>query len=207
MKVLSAEFIRSCREAEQFPRERLPEVAFVGRSNVGKSSLINSLLNRKKLAKVSRTPGKTRMINFFRVSATTPFRTDLYVVDLPGYGYASVAKSVRAQWGPMIEGYLTTRSKLRGIILLVDSRGIEWQDRSTVEWLNTLGQEIVVVTTKVDKLTRSERQKSLTLIRQSLGLSAQAALVPYSSVTHEGRDLLWRELRRLLSAESEKLVK
>ena len=203
MKVLTAEFIRSCREAEQFPRERLPEVAFVGRSNVGKSSLINSLLNRRKLAKVSRTPGKTRTINFFRVSASTPFRTDLYVVDLPGYGYAGVAKSVRAQWGPMIEGYLTTRSELRGIILLVDSRGVEWQDRATVEWLNTLGQEIVVVTTKVDKLTRSQRHNSLTQIRERLGLSDGIAVVPYSSVTHEGRDLLWRELRRLLSAETE----
>lgn len=201
MKVLSAEFIKSCIRAEQFPRDWLPEVAFVGRSNVGKSSLINSLLHRRKLAKVSRTPGKTRTINFFRVEATAPFLTSFYVVDLPGYGYASVAKSVRAQWGPMIEDYLTKRSELRGIILLVDSRGIQWHDRSTLEWVSALGLEVVVVTTKVDKLTQSERQKSLTVIQEQLGVPPAIPLVPYSSVTHEGRDLLWRELRKLISAQ------
>ncbi len=198
MKILSAEFIKSCHEAEQFPRDRLREVAFVGRSNVGKSSLINSLLNRRKLAKVSRTPGKTRMINFFRVTTGGKFRDSFYIVDLPGYGYAAVSKSVRAQWGPMIEGYLTERSELRGVILLVDSSGIERHDHSTVEWLTAVRHRVVVVTTKVDKLSRSERSASLAAIREDLGLPADAAVLPYSSVTHEGRDQLWRALVSLL---------
>ena len=198
MKILSAEFIRSCHEVEQFPRDRLREVAFVGRSNVGKSSLLNSLLNRKKLAKVSRTPGKTRMINFFRVTTGGRVRDDFYIVDLPGYGYAAVSKSVRAQWGPMMEGYLSKRSELRGIVLLVDARGIEQHDRSTLEWLKAIQRRALVVTTKVDKLSRSERPTRLAAIRDGLALPPDMPVLPYSSVTHEGRDQLWRALVALM---------
>ena len=198
MKILSAEFIKSCYETEQFPRDRLREVAFVGRSNVGKSSLINSLLNRRKLVKISRTPGKTRSINFFRVTTGGQFRDSFHIVDLPGYGYAAVSRSVRAQWGPMIEGYLNERSELRGVVLLVDSRGIERDDHAALEWLMAVRHRLVVVATKVDKLSRSERSASLAAIRDGLGVPADVTVLPYSSVTHEGRDQLWRVLVTLL---------
>ena len=198
MKIVSAEFIRSCDGPEQFPRDDLPEVAFVGRSNVGKSSLINSLLNRKGLAKVSGTPGKTRTINFFRVTTTDPSARRFYVVDLPGYGYAKVAKSVRSHWRPMIERYLTDRQPLRGVLLLVDARGTEPHDGTTIQWLQQVWQQPVVVATRLDKLTRGARRASLVAIREALNLPAATALVPYSSVTHEGRDELWRVIRGLL---------
>ena len=120
MKLLSAEFIKSSVSPEQFPADRLPEIAFVGRSNVGKSSLINSLLHRKKLAKVSKTPGKTRAVNFFTVRTSDPKLSLLSLVDLPGYGYAKVSKSTRAQWGPMIEQYLEQRQSLGVVILLIE---------------------------------------------------------------------------------------
>lgn len=202
MKIVSAEFIRSCDGPEQFPRDDLPEVAFVGRSNVGKSSLINSLLNRKGLAKVSGTPGKTRTINFFRVTTTDPSARRFYVVDLPGYGYARVAKSVRSHWRPMIERYLTDRQQLRGVLLLVDARGTERHDGTTIQWLQQVGPEPVVVATRLDKLTRGARRASLVAIREALNLPAATALVPYSSVTHEGRDELWRAIRELLGQGS-----
>lgn len=198
MKILSAEFIKSCYQAEQFPRVRLPEIAFVGRSNVGKSSLINSLLNRKSLAKVSRTPGKTQAINFYKVESGGPRTPAFYVVDLPGYGFAKVSKSVRAEWGPMIAGYLTDRKELRGVVFLVDARGLGWQDRGALRWLRDLELRTVVVTTKVDKLRRSERTEKAASIREGLGISAEDQMVPYSSVTREGRDSVLKALERML---------
>lgn len=203
MKILSAEFIKSCYEPEQFPRVRLPELAFVGRSNVGKSSLINSLLNRKQLAKVSRTPGKTQAINFYKVDVTGPSPRAFYVVDLPGYGFAKVSKSVRAEWGPMIEGYLTDRGQLRGVVFLVDARGPGRQDRGALRWLHDLQLRTVVVTTKVDKLTRGERTEKAASVREGLGLSADDELVPYSSVTGEGRDVVLKVLAAMLGAPSD----
>lgn len=199
MKIVAAEFVRSCEKPEQLPAARLPEVAFVGRSNVGKSSLINSLLNRKALAKVSRTPGKTRIINIFLVTTSDPLVRAFYAVDLPGYGYAKVAKSVRAQWGPMIERYLTTRAGLRGILLLVDARGPERQDVTTMQWLQAIGLRVIVVATKSDKLSRAVRRRSLAVIRETLGLGEEVPLIPYSSVTHEGREALRWAIRALLS--------
>lgn len=201
MKILSAEFIKSCYQAEQFPRVRLPEVAFVGRSNVGKSSLINSLLNRKQLAKVSRTPGKTQAVNFYKVDAGGLRGNAFYVVDLPGYGFAKVSKSVRAEWGPMIEGYLTARKELRGVVFLVDARGLGWHDRGALRWLRDLGLPVVVVTTKVDKLRRSERAGKVAGVREGLGLSPDEDVVPYSSVTREGREAVLKVLERMLGEE------
>ncbi len=198
MKILSAEFIKSCYQTEQFPRVRLPEVAFVGRSNVGKSSLINSLLNRKQLAKVSRTPGKTQAINFYKVDAGDLRARAFYVVDLPGYGFAKVSKSVRAEWGPMIEGYITDRTGLRGVVFLVDARGLGWQDRGALRWLRDLGLRTVVVTTKVDKLRRNERAGMAALVREGLGLSGPDDVLPYSSVTREGREAVLKALERML---------
>lgn len=202
MKILSAEFVKSCETPDQFPAEPLPEVAFVGRSNVGKSSLINSLLRRRRLAKVSGTPGKTRCINYFRITTADPRIRAFHLVDLPGYGYAKVSKSVRAQWGPMIQRYLTTPDSLRGVVFLVDARGLESHDVATYTWLQEIGQAPVVVTTKADKLGRSERHASEQGIRESLGLSQSSPLVVYSSATHEGRDELWRAIRDMLSHET-----
>ena len=133
MKILTAEFIKSCRAPEQFPADRLDEIAFVGRSNVGKSSLINSLLSRRTLAKVSKTPGKTQAVNFFLVTTTEALASRLYFVDLPGYGYAKVAKSIRTEWAPLIERYVVRSQSLKGIVLLVESRVIAPQDGMTVD--------------------------------------------------------------------------
>jgi GTP-binding protein len=198
MKIIAVEFIKSCNEPSQFPKDRLPEVAFVGRSNVGKSSLINSLLGRKSLARVSGTPGKTQMVNFFLVTTADPALKRFYVVDLPGYGYAKAPKSLRAQWGPMIEGYLADRAFLRGVLLLVDARRAEDKDREAYEWLNELGRPPVVVATKIDKLSRGLRRSHLTATREALGLHEGEPVVPYSSVSHEGRDELWQLIREHL---------
>ncbi len=200
MKILSTEFIKSCEQPDQFPKDRLPAVAFVGRSNVGKSSLINSLLHRKGLARVSRTPGKTQAINVFLVTTDDPRARRFYVVDLPGYGYAKVAKSVRARWRPLIEGYLTGSDSLRGVLLLLDSRGGERQDAEAVGWLSRIGPPLALVATKADKLSRGERAAGLAALRDSFGLAGDAEVVSYSSVTHEGRDELWQVIRAMLAA-------
>ena len=201
MNILSAEFLKSCETPDQFPAERLPEIAFVGRSNVGKSSLINSLLRRRGLAKVSGTPGKTRCINYFRVTTGDPRFRAFYVVDLPGYGYAKVSKSVQAQWGPMIQCYLTSREQLCGVVMLVDARGLETHDMSTHAWLQDIGRPSVVVSTKADKLGQRERRASSEGIHEALQLPREAGLVVYSSTTHEGRDELWKAIRDLLKRD------
>jgi GTP-binding protein len=196
MKILTAEFIKSCRAPEQFPADRLEEIAFAGRSNVGKSSLINSLLHRRNLAKVSKTPGKTQAINYFLI-ATMP-ASRLYFVDLPGYGYAKVAKSVRAEWGPLIEGFVTTRTALRGVVLLIESRVISPQDLTTVEWLKSIGRPMIIALTKVDKLRMNERRGNLVRVRDVLNLPEDIPIIEYSSETHEGRDALWGAIRARL---------
>ncbi|MCS6896399.1 MAG: ribosome biogenesis GTP-binding protein YihA/YsxC [Nitrospira sp.] len=198
MKILAAEFIKSCVDPEQFPSEDCPEVAFVGRSNVGKSSLINSLLNRRELAKVSRTPGKTRSVNVFRISTSDPDLARFCVVDLPGYGFAKVSQSVQAQWGPLIETYLTGRTSLAGVVLLVESRVVTAQDRQTLAWLRSIGRSPLIVATKVDKLKQAERSRALRTIGVELGLVEGEAVIAYSSATGEGRSHLWGALRQML---------
>ena len=195
MKLLSAEFIKSSVTPEQFPPDRLPEIAFVGRSNVGKSSLINSLLHRKKLAKVSKTPGKTRAVNFFTVRTSDPHLSLLSLVDLPGYGYAKVSKAMRAQWGPMIEQYLAQRQSLGAVILLIEARVWMPQDVLTVQWVQSLGCGLILVLTKADKLRQSERTPSLAAVRTAFGLSPEVPVLLYSAETHEVRDSLWGEIR------------
>ncbi|MCL2287161.1 MAG: ribosome biogenesis GTP-binding protein YihA/YsxC [Firmicutes bacterium] len=169
---------------EHFPDTGWPEVAFVGKSNVGKSSLINAMLGRKKLARTSQTPGKTRTINFFHVESK------LYFVDLPGYGYARVSKSESEKWGEMVEGYLKDRPQLKRIFLLVDIRhepGVN--DKMLYEWFLHYGLPFTVVATKSDKLKRSQVQKHLAIIRRGLG--APQPPIPFSSETKDGRDQLW----------------
>jgi len=196
MKIHDAEFVRSCVKPEQYPGERLPEVAFVGRSNVGKSSTINSLLNRKALSKVSVTPGKTQTLNFFRIQTGDKVISSLFFVDLPGYGYAKVARSVRQQWGPMIERYLCGREQLFAVVQLVDSRGVERHDVTTYQWLSHIGHPPIIVATKVDKLNRSQRRPCLANLSQSLQLSNANEVIVYSAKTNEGRLELWKALRQ-----------
>lgn len=197
MKIFGAEFIKSCVNPEQFPSGQLREIAFVGRSNVGKSSLINSLLNRRDLAKVSRTPGKTRAVNVFLVSTSDPDLSQFHLVDLPGYGFAKVSKSVRTQWGPLMEDYLVGRALLRGVVLLVDSRIVTDQDRQTIAWLRSIRRNLLVVATKVDKVKASERVRTLRQTHRALGLADGDLLIPYSSETGDGRDRLWGALREV----------
>lgn len=195
--ILSAEFLASCVSPNQYPRDRIPEFAFIGRSNVGKSSLLNSLVNRKALAKVSGTPGKTQTINFFRVATTDAKLKQMCLVDLPGYGFAKVPQSLRKQWKPMIETYLRTREQLRSLVFLIDVRRIDSEDRNTIAWLNTLGPPVLIVGTKADKLKRSERKPVERQIRATFDLSPEVPIVLYSSQSHEGRRELWQQIRQL----------
>lgn len=195
MKILKAEFIRSCVHPEHFPSDPIPEIAFVGRSNVGKSSLINSLLQRKCLAKVSRTPGKTRAVNLFSVTTDDPVLSRFVLADLPGYGYAKVSKTERSQWAPLIEQYLKGREQLCAVVMLVESRVLGSQDGETLAWLRSIGCDPLVVATKVDKLKPSERVSALRLLIEGLRLEEGAGFTACSSVTGEGRERLWAALK------------
>jgi GTP-binding protein len=195
MKVLGVEFLKSCATAAQYPRDMVPEVACVGRSNVGKSSLINALLNRKALAKVSGTPGKTRLINYFVVQTADSSLRCLYLVDLPGFGYAKVAKSVREGWAPLMESYFADRPQLRSVLFLVDARVAHPQDALTYQWLREVGPQPIVVVTKIDKVSRSQRPRSLAALRAHLELNESVPVIACSTVTREGIDALWRAVR------------
>ena len=194
MKIRSAEFILSASSPWQFPPLRLPEIAFAGRSNVGKSTLINSLLNRKKLVKTSSTPGKTQLINFFRINDKFHF------VDLPGYGFAKVPEMVRQQWQRLIESYLQERESLRNVVLIIDSRhGATSQDLQLKEWLDYYGRPVLIVASKIDKLKRGQIQKHLKIIRQ--GLSLDTTPLAHSSLEKGRRDEIWKNLNPWLDED------
>ena len=194
MKIRSAEFILSASSPWQFPPPTLPEIAFAGRSNVGKSTLINSLLNRKKLVKTSSTPGKTQLINFFNINDKFHF------VDLPGYGFAKVPENVRKQWQRLIESYLQERESLRNVVLIVDSRhGPTAQDQQLKEWLDYYERPVLIVASKVDKLKRGQIQKNLKIIRQDLALDATP--LAHSSLEKGRREEIWKNLNPWLEEE------
>lgn len=189
MIIRECRFIKSAVSQSQYPDLDLPEIAFSGRSNVGKSSLINSLLNRKKLVKVSSNPGKTRLINFFLINEK------LVMVDLPGYGYAEVSKSEKQAWGKMIEDYLKNRKNLKNVILLVDIRHKPTNDDILMyDFIRYFRKSVIVVASKSDKISRSSVSKNLNIIRQTLGMDASDVLLPYSSKTHAGREELWESI-------------
>ena len=193
MKVLSAAFLKSVAHLEQCPRDGHPEIAFAGRSNVGKSSLINALLGRKGLAKTSSTPGKTQTLNFFDVRATTGrVNRRLYVVDLPGYGFARAPAATRQEWGRLMTAYLNHRTELRLVVQLLDSRHAPTdRDLEMLGLLEDAGVATLIVATKIDKLRSSERARNLAAIRKALDLDPDAAVIPFSAVTGEGVSPVW----------------
>jgi GTP-binding protein len=185
MKIKTSEFITSAVRREQYPTDERIEVAFVGRSNVGKSSIINSITNRRGLAKVSQTPGKTRLINFFLIN------NDFYLVDLPGYGYAKVSKKEKATWGQIIETYLNSRLQLKRVVLLVDCRHKPTGDDIMMyDWIKHYGYDVIVIATKSDKLSNNDLKKSEKVIRDTLKLKADEKLYYFSSLNKKGRDEL-----------------
>jgi GTP-binding protein len=191
MKVLSAEFVVSAAQAAQFPRDRRPQIAFAGRSNVGKSSIINALLHRKALVKTSSTPGKTQLINFFIINDA------LYFVDLPGYGYARVPKAVTDAWAPMIEGYLQNSPRLAAVVVLLDSRrDPDQRDLRLLEWLAQYSIPAIVALTKADKLNRQESARTRQSAQGALALPGPPLLT--SAKSGQGMRELWAEISRHL---------
>lgn len=185
MKILSSEFVTSAVNPGGYPPGHLPEVAFVGRSNVGKSSLINKLVNRRGLARTSKTPGRTQLINFFLINDA------FMMVDLPGYGYAKVPEDVRAKWGKMVEGYLKDRKNLKGVFLLLDCRHTPTsQDKQMYNWLVHYGVPAAVVATKIDKLSNNQWAKQQSVIKKSLPLSPEHKMIPFSAETGRGKEEL-----------------
>ena len=190
MKIKDVRFIKSVFSPGDLPKPYLPEIAFSGRSNVGKSSLINKLLNRKGVAKTSSTPGRTQSVNFIELN------NSFYFVDLPGYGYAKVPLSVKKSWQRLIEGYLTNRSSLRLIILIIDARRDPREDEASfAEWLDMHGIPFIAVLTKVDKVKKNIRQKSLSTWKKNLNVDH---IFPFSAVTGEGKDKVWSEIEHHL---------
>jgi GTP-binding protein len=205
MRYSKARFLASYPNYKLAPKTGLPEIAFGGRSNVGKSSLLNSLLNQKKLAQISKTPGKTRLLNYFAVMDNKN-KDKLHFVDLPGFGYAKVSRDMRESWKELIEGYLENSQHLKGFLLLIDSRrGIQEEEIQLIEYLYSLGKNICPILTKSDKLKRQQRTL---VVRESTGLLSRIGgegLFPvlHSSKTGEGNDLIWRWIGERIDNETE----
>ena len=192
MIIRKAELETVCGITSILPENLLPEFAFAGKSNVGKSSLINGLLNRRALARTSSQPGKTQTINFYNVN------DDLYFVDLPGYGYAKVSVEVKAKWGKMIERYLKKSKMLKCIFLLIDIRhDPSANDKLMYDWIVSNGYKPVIIATKLDKLKRSQIQKHVKMVREGLGLAKEDILIPFSAETKQGRDEIWALIESL----------
>ncbi|MFU0824688.1 ribosome biogenesis GTP-binding protein YihA/YsxC [Clostridium sp.] len=185
MIIKKSEFIISAVKPSQYPEDNRVEIAFVGRSNAGKSSLINALTNRRNLAKTSSTPGKTRLINFFLIN------DDFYFVDLPGYGFAKVSKNEQEKWGHMMEDYLIDRPQLKKIVLLVDSRHKPTkEDVQMYEWIKYYGYEAIIVATKSDKLKRNDFNKNKKIIKETLGIKPEDKFTFFSALNKEGKEEL-----------------
>ncbi len=191
MIIKSAEFIKSAVKPSQYPDDSLPEIAFAGRSNVGKSSLINTLVNRKRLVKTGSTPGRTQLLNFFVVN------NEICFVDLPGYGYAKVPAAIRKKWGPMVETYLSTRKSLSGVILIMDIRRIPKNEETDfMAWLRKYKIPYVPVLTKADKLSKNKRIKQIAAISEALDANKDDLFV-FSAKTRLGKNRLWDKIMEL----------
>ena len=186
MVVKSADLETVCGITSKLPDNLLPEIAFAGKSNVGKSSLINGLLNRKSLARTSASPGKTQTINFYNINQT------LYFVDLPGYGYAKVSQEIRNKWGKMIERYLHSSKQLKAVFLLIDIRHEPGEnDKVMYDWIVQNGYEPIIIATKLDKIKRSQIAKNIKIIRDSLHVSKETKIIPFSAVSKQGKEDIW----------------
>ena len=193
MHIVTADYVISAPGPDQFPEGGQPEIAMVGRSNVGKSSLINKLVNRRALARTSSSPGKTRLLNFYLINET------FFLVDLPGYGFAKVSKDIKAQWGKMIEGYLADRENLRAVIQLIDIRHAPSIDDVTMHsWLKHYGIPVILVLTKADKIARGKWPKHAKLIKESLVPLFETPIVLFSAETGQGKDELWWTIESFL---------
>jgi len=195
--IKKAEFVSSFVDIKSLPDDNLPEIALSGRSNVGKSSLINKVVNRKNLAKSSSTPGKTRTLNYYLINSA------YYIVDLPGYGYARVSKGERDKWGKMIEKYLSNRQQLRGVIQLLDIRHPPTEnDIMMKQYLEHYEIPILLIATKTDKVSRNEKSKNLTVIKKAMGLEPDQTLITFSAETGEGVDEVKEALEEILAPPS-----
>lgn len=185
-----------CGYTSKLPENAKPEIAFAGKSNVGKSSLINGLMNRKSLARTSAQPGKTQTINFYNINDA------MYLVDLPGYGYAKVSETEKQKWGQMIENYLHTSKQLKAVFLLIDIRHApSANDKTMYEWILYQGYEPIIIATKLDKLKRSQVQKQVKILREGLGLKKESILIPFSAETKQGREEIWQIMDKLIESE------
>ena len=193
MKIKNVELQIVCGITSKLPETDKVEIAFAGKSNVGKSSLINALMNRKALARTSATPGKTQTINFYNVNDV------MYLVDLPGYGYAKVSEQEKAKWGQLIERYLHTSKQLKAVFLLIDIRHEpSANDKMMYEWIVAQGYEPIIVATKLDKLKRSQVQKHMKMIKEGLQLIPGTVIVPFSAETKQGREDIWQLMESYL---------
>lgn len=196
MLIKSVTFIKSAVKPDQYPAAELPEIAFVGRSNVGKSSLINVLVNRRNLVRTSSTPGRTQLINFFSVNDS------FMLVDLPGYGFAKVPLAVKKQWGPMIDGYLSRRPTLRGVVLILDIRRVPTaEDLQMLQALRSYDIKPILVVTKCDKVSKNERKRQAQIIARTLKVP-EGELLYFSLLTREGIDAIWREIEPVIDLQS-----
>lgn len=192
MIIKSADFVKSAVEPSHYPPAILPEIAFTGRSNVGKSSLINTLANRKRLVKTSSTPGRTQLINFFNINNAFSF------VDLPGFGYAKVPEAIKRTWGPMVETYLSTRKTLKGVVLIMDIRRMPGtHELDFIEWLHYHTIPSILILTKADKLSKSKQMTQLTAITKILG-THRDDLILFSAKTRMGKDATWAAIEQLI---------
>lgn len=195
--IKQAELDIVCGVTSRLPDTGMPEMAFAGKSNVGKSSLINGLMNRKSLARTSGQPGKTQTINFYKVNR------EMYLVDLPGYGYARVSQSEKEKWGKMIERYLHTSRNLKAVFLLIDIRHApSANDCQMYEWILHNGFRPIIIATKLDKLKRSQVQKNLKILRESLRLEKEVTVIPFSAETKQGREEIWELIDRFTDPDS-----
>lgn len=193
MNVTKASLAVVAGNKSQFPEDNLSEIAFAGKSNVGKSSLINALLNRKALARTSSQPGKTQTINFYDV------QEKLLFVDLPGYGYAKVSKERREQWGKLIEGYLEKREQLKQVVLLIDIRHeVSENDKMMYDWIAYYHPHVLIVATKLDKIKRSQVQKHLSMIKKGLNLRDTDKIVGFSAMSKQGKDEIWQIIDEMI---------
>ena len=197
MIIKTATFVKSSGKWQECPEPNMPEYAFIGRSNVGKSSLINAMMNHKDLAKTSGTPGKTQLINHFLVNE------NWYLTDLPGYGYAKVSESVKEKWGKMVEKYFKMSKQLKMVFLLVDIRHAPSEnDRIMYDWIVYHGYQPVIIATKLDKIKRSQKDKQIKNIKESLKVQPDTIIIPFSSETKQGREETWEIIEQICNLEA-----